>query len=927
MRVPLRTKVRMVSAMWLLFLAVSKASAQATQVFDRSNLSAQQYFEQRVQCQIKLEDLRWSYRIWPDENKSTNPSRSTIISDAKIRARVADNMAMENALSGRYGIHIGSKELQKELERMASKSKYPSRLQELFHAFDNNPTTVAECLVRPFLVEQRLNQRFSIDDVPMEEDFSTWWDREKTNWTEVSIQREVTQDLILPIITHTSKAFAGAQDPDRWLIDETPSGRISHSAIWTGSEMIIWGGAADLSPNLPGRTLNTGYRYDPVSDSWSRISETGAPTGRRRHTTIWTGAEMIVWGGYTEEERAVSDGGRYNPLTDTWTTISAIDVPMARRDHTAIWTGNEMIVWGGRFFSGSNIIALNDGGRYDPGTDNWSTIETIQAPNPRYAHTAVWSGSEMIIWGGREGSASEEIINSGGRYNPNSNSWLPVSVANAPSARLEHGSVWTGTEMLIWGGLLDNTGGLYDPINNAWRAMSMTNAPPDCAARAMKWVDPEMFVWCGRFQDAQGHRYNPSTDQWSPMSNPGFELGTGSNNEILWTGEELIVWGGRMPPQYISNGGRYNPATDTWQAMTSTMSPYPRVAHKALWTGAEMIVFGSGLARTGGRYYPETDTWLSTALSNSACSNSPTLLWTGLEMIVWDISSRFPTDCNVGNASLSGLYDPVNNNWGRISEVNQPQIEESEAVWTGEYMLAWGKPLSGSSMQGGRYDPELNTWQSISEMNAPPVRTGFGSVWTGEDMLIWGGCNGINCFNDGAFYNLENDSWTLFTGTNAPSIRTDFSTVWTGSELLIWGGSLSAIPDVNDYVNEGWLYEPTTDSWTEVSQADVPSARYGYSMIWNGMEMMIWGGCSAGADCRDISTDLLDDGYRYNLSLDQWSAMTMTNAPFRSYFHSAVWADDFMLTWGGFHFNEVGAYFPNWNSELIFADGFESISP
>ena len=55
---------------------------------------------------------------------------------------------------------------------------------------------------------------------------------------------------------------------------------------------------------------------------------------------------MIVWGGYAV--RPISNtGGRYNPGTDSWTATSTTNAPTARDIHTAVWTGSEMIVWGG----------------------------------------------------------------------------------------------------------------------------------------------------------------------------------------------------------------------------------------------------------------------------------------------------------------------------------------------------------------------------------------------------------------------------------------------------------------------------------------------------------------------------------------------------------------------------------------------------
>src|SRR5439155_26130295 len=108
----------------------------------------------------------------------------------------------------------------------------------------------------------------------------------------------------------------------------------------------------------------------------------------------------------------------YNRDTNTWTNISGINAPTARNGHTAIWTGSEMIVWGG-YFNDSTSHYLNTGGRYNPATDSWAPTSTSNAPTGRNGHSAVWTGSEMIVWG--SGS------NTGGRYNPSTDSWTPTS--------------------------------------------------------------------------------------------------------------------------------------------------------------------------------------------------------------------------------------------------------------------------------------------------------------------------------------------------------------------------------------------------------------------------------------------------------------------------------------------------------------------
>lgn len=56
--------------------------------------------------------------------------------------------------------------------------------------------------------------------------------------------------------------------------------------------MIVWGGYNNVA------NLNSGGRYNPTMDSWLTTSASiNIPAGRQSHSAIWTGAEIIVWGG------------------------------------------------------------------------------------------------------------------------------------------------------------------------------------------------------------------------------------------------------------------------------------------------------------------------------------------------------------------------------------------------------------------------------------------------------------------------------------------------------------------------------------------------------------------------------------------------------------------------------------------------------
>ena len=120
--------------------------------------------------------------------------------------------------------------------------------------------------------------------------------------------------------------------------------------------------------------------------------------------------EMIVWGGRNTEGFLIGGGSRYDPSTDTWTPITT-GVGFSRYGHAAVWTGTEMIVWGGNSFPND----VNTGGRYEPSTDSWAPTSTgADVPTVRSRHTAVWTGAEMIVWGGIDYAGVR--LNSGGRY-------------------------------------------------------------------------------------------------------------------------------------------------------------------------------------------------------------------------------------------------------------------------------------------------------------------------------------------------------------------------------------------------------------------------------------------------------------------------------------------------------------------------------
>ncbi len=186
------------------------------------------------------------------------------------------------------------------------------------------------------------------------------------------------------------------------------------------------------------------------------MSKVGAPKPRSYHTAVWTGKEMIVWGG-TDYNHYFNNGARYDPITDSWRPMTVVGAPTARGSLTAVWTGQEMIVWGGFYMVGTVYTLHNrypaDLGRYNPDRDSWITNTVAGSPTPRAECSAIWDGTEVIVWGGYNGKTygGRTVLNTGGRFNPVSETWAPVSIEQAPAARANHLAVWIGQEMINLG--------------------------------------------------------------------------------------------------------------------------------------------------------------------------------------------------------------------------------------------------------------------------------------------------------------------------------------------------------------------------------------------------------------------------------------------------------------------------------------------
>ena len=286
----------------------------------------------------------------------------------------------------------------------------------------------------------------------------------------------------------------------------------------------MWGGYDRLDPS-GALVAGNGAAYDPARQTWRRLPS--APLAARAGATaVWTGREVLVVGGTpavrTDRDRGVTDGAAYDPARDSWRRLAPSPQPrgslMAQH---LVWTGTRLLVWSDwRQTLRWAAVTLANGERgteiesqdgvdvwaYDPAADRWAVLPAAPGQPALGGAVLVWTGWEVISMAGRPYRGPLLDRNPGARYDPARNRWRRLADGPLDTAALPVG-LWTGAALLVWNGDSERSGG------------STTDYGP-----------------------GDGAAWDPRADRWVRL--PRSPLG-GYGSVAVWTGRELLVWGGR----------------------------------------------------------------------------------------------------------------------------------------------------------------------------------------------------------------------------------------------------------------------------------------------------------------------------------------------------------------------------------------------
>src|SRR5436309_2162842 len=380
-------------------------------------------FADRVAYQRAIEEVYWQHRIWPRNggaNASPKPPLGKVMSQAQIEEKVEDYLRNSQALEDYWQRPITPDQLQAEMERMASHTKQPGVLREIFAALGNDPLVIAECLARPVLAERVITDLYAHDS---------------------RFHGELKRRAEAELRTHPSvremKQTSGMYTEMEWIkSDSAETGSVAAEPALSASRTGV--PPAPDTKDVQAVKMNGSEWQETVQKLVATFNKPDAATpkafgvgvrSRKRGIAAFESADMSAHSkNAAAGEYETLAVGKVSPLREDEGHYYAVAVMNKGKDRlklaTVAWLKEPLRSWLAKAETQVPVTMAAISANYalpviaSPSIactdDSWTATSTTGAPAGREVHTAVWTGSEMIVWGGF--NTADPYLNTGGRY-------------------------------------------------------------------------------------------------------------------------------------------------------------------------------------------------------------------------------------------------------------------------------------------------------------------------------------------------------------------------------------------------------------------------------------------------------------------------------------------------------------------------------
>jgi N-acetylneuraminic acid mutarotase len=207
------------------------------------------------------------------------------------------------------------------------------------------------------------------------------------------------------------------------------------------------------------------------------------------------------------------------------------------------------------------------------------------------------------------------------------------------------------------------------------------------------------------------------------------------------------------------------------------------------------------------------------------------------------------------------VYDPAANAWSAITRLPE-RVQAATAQFVGDTLYVIGGWNDyGPSSHAFAYDPGADSWTRVADL--PGAVAASGSAAIDGKLYVIGGCTGTCGAATAAVYSYDpgNDSWSREPDYPAPVAYAACGGV---TAKVICAGGVSGSSTSSTYA-----YTPGASGWTQ--KADLPYDAWGAAAASaNGRLEVIGGAINNGSA-------VTNQGFGYDPSTDSWSALPNSN--------------------------------------------------
>jgi hypothetical protein len=250
---------------------------------------------------------------------------------------------------------------------------------------------------------------------------------------------------------------------------------------------------------------------------------------------------------------------------------------------------------------------------------------------------------------------------------------------------------------------------------------------------------------------------------------------------MVWTGHEVLVFGGLAGEKTLLDGAAWDPTANTWRNIAT--APLTGAEPIGGWLDDRLVVVTSTSAAA---YDPSADRWTELPAAPIRTGwRTAAVAAERLFVVAFGDGASQPVDW--------GVLDPASGSWTHGAVPIDPLQAGVEFVGAGDRVVV---PVTGLT-----FDPIGERWQT--QPGCPAI--GSGSAWTGRYLLSPGGA-----------WDSEGDHGCLQVPPSPPREPPFDNTngrggpgVWTGTQYITWSGGTGG--DIVWVPKDGAVFTPKND--------------------------------------------------------------------------------------------------------------------